>query len=41
MVVGCECGKCIIDKYLDKDLQAYYYFIQCEECEYYWEGPIY
>lgn len=41
LIVGCSCGNPKIEKEWDKELGAYYYFISCEKCGYYWEGPIY
>lgn len=38
-VVGCKCGKShVIKKEYDKDYGAFYYYIECKECDYYWEG---
>lgn len=41
MIVGCGCENCKIEKEWDEDLDTYYYYFQCDECGYYWEGPIY
>jgi len=41
MVVDCDCGNAIVTKEWDNELGTYYYFYECEQCGYYWEGPIY
>lgn len=40
-IIGCSCGKAVVTKEWDEELAAYYYFYKCEQCNYYWEGPIY
>lgn len=40
MVVGCKCDNCSIKKEWDKSYGAYYCYIECLECNYYWEGYI-
>ena len=41
IVVGCSCGYPNVAKEWDDDLGTFYYFVSCEKCGYYWEGPIY
>jgi hypothetical protein len=39
-VVGCKCGKYKLKKEYDKDYGQWYCYIECRECNYYWEGYI-
>lgn len=38
MVVGCNCIECEIKKEWDENYGAYYCYIECKKCGYYWEG---
>ncbi|KUG03126.1 hypothetical protein ASZ90_019466 [hydrocarbon metagenome] len=40
LIVGCACGKATITKEWDAELGQYYWFIECDQCGYYWEGPV-
>lgn len=40
MVVGCDDKECSIRKEWDEEYGAYYCYIECSVCGYYWEGYI-
>jgi len=39
MIVGCKCGKShVVSNEPDPEYGQNYVVIECDECDYYWEG---